>query len=168
MAILYGATVFESPNNPVNYDGGKVIGDNSEAFTTGDPVTIESGGTLAVAGTTNSVYGVVQKTQTMASDNETVAKVKPVCIPTDMDYQWLMGTNADLSPLTSLGVYYKLTTATTGAVQVDVTSGAQTTSNRVVVCTAVDPNALGGTGSGSGLRQGLFKFVKVSNIRTDD
>lgn len=163
MAILYGAVIDTSPTNPINFDGGRVVGSNSAVFTHDDPVTIDASGTLIVTTATTPVYGIVQKTQTMSSTNATVAKVLPVCIPIDQDYEFLMGTNADLA-ITSVGTYYKLTGAT-GLVQVDVTSGAQTTTNRVVVCTQVDPNAVGGTGSGSGLRQGLFKFVKLSNMR---
>ena len=95
-------------------------------------------------------------------NNETVAKVKPLCFPVDQNYEVLMGTNADLSPLTSVGQFYKLT-GTTGIQQVDVTSGAMTGVARVVVSTGVAPSGFGGTGSGSGLRQGLFKFVRVTN-----
>lgn len=160
---IYGATVTTTPDGKgaVNFDGGKVIGKNSEVFAAGDPVKIASG-VLAVAGTTDTVYGVVQKTQTMASNNESVGLVKPVVLVPDMGYQFLMGTNADLAA-TNVGTYYKLTTATSGAVQVDVSGGAMTGTARVVECTAVDPFQEGGSGSGSGLRQGLFRFVKVSN-----
>jgi hypothetical protein len=94
---------------------------------------------------------------------ETVAKVKPVCLVPDQGYEFLMGCNADLTPLTSVGAYYKLTTGTTATVQVDVTSGVQTTTNRVVECTAVDPRGIGGTGAASGLREGKFRIVKPYN-----
>jgi hypothetical protein len=162
---IYGAELNKTPDGKgaVNFDGGKVIGKNSEAFTAGDPVTIASG-LLVVAGTTDTIYGIVQKTQTMASNNQTVDKVKPVVLVPDLGYQFLMGTNSDLAA-TNVGTYYKLTAATTGAVQVDVSAGAMTGTARVVECTAVDPFNEGGTGSGSGLRQGLFRFVKVTNAQ---
>jgi hypothetical protein len=161
---LYGAQVKTSPGNPVNTDGGRIIGDNSEVFTANDLVTVEVGsGTLAVAGSTSDIYGVVLTTQTMGASNETVQKVKPICFPVDMSYEWLMGTNSDLDPLASLGQYYKIT-GTTGIQQVDVTSGAMTGTARQVICTGVDPEGFGGSGSGSGLRQGLFKFVQISNF----
>lgn len=160
---IYGAQLFTSPVNGNNYDGGRVIGNNSEVFTSGDPVTIV-GGFLQVAGTTDQIYGVVVADGTMASDNETVAKVKPSVQVPDLSYEFLMGTNADLAA-TSVGTYYKLTAATTGLVQVDVTSGAMTGVSRVVECTKVDPNNEGGTGAGSGLRQGLFRIVKPFNIQ---
>ena len=164
---IYGAELYKSPTNPVNYEADG-LGTNSAVYTTGDPVTITTG-LLVVAGTTDAVVGINAKTATMTASNQTVAKVYPRYIPMDQDYIFLMGTNADLTATTSVGVYYKLTTATTATVQVDVTSGAQTTSNRVVVCVAVDPLKEGGTGAGSGLRQGLFKFVKVlEDIKSDN
>ncbi len=166
MAILYGAKPIQNPTLGVNYDY-SVIGKNSEVFASYDVVEIDSShGLKVIASATPSVFGVVAKTATMTSDNETVAKVKPAVEPIDQDTEFLMGTNADLSALTSPGTYYKLTGAT-GAIQVDVTSGAQTTTNRVVICTQVDPRGIGGTGSGSGLREGQFKFVKITNVRSN-
>lgn len=156
----YGFKVFTTPTNPINYTY-RSIGTNSAEFTDGDPVT-EASGLLAVAGTTDQVVGVVVKSQTMASDNQTVDQVKPAFIPVDQDYEFLAGTNSNLSLTASPGVFYKLTTATTGTVQVDVGSGAQTTSSRVVVCTGVDPLHTGD------LAVGLFKFVKVFNIKSDN
>lgn len=165
MAVtIYGAQLFKSPTREWNYDGGKVIGTNSAQFTSGDPVTITSG-FLAVAGANSTVYGIVVSSQTMISNNQTVAMVKPYVTPIDQDYEYLMGTNSDLAN-TSVGTYYQLT-GTTGVVLVDVSTGAVTGVSRVVICTAVDPNGLGGTGSGSGARQGLFKFVKVTNVRSN-
>ncbi len=166
--IIYGATVVQTKGNEsqVRYD---FIGNNSEAFTAGDPVT-QNSGDLEVAGTTETVLGVAVKTQTMTSDNETVAKVTPGWIPADFDTIFLMGTNSDLTGnATDGGTYYKLTAATTGTLQVDVTSGVQTTTSRVVEIVKVDPFNVGGTGSGSGLRQCYVRFVKTPgiNIATD-
>ncbi len=156
---LYGAQPW-NPNDEeldINYD---VIGQNSQAFTLYDPVKYASG-VLDVAGTTDAVLGIAMKTETMSSDNQTVAKVTPGYIPVTEDISFLMGTNADLTGnATDPGTYYKLTTGTSGAVQVDVTSGVQTTTNRVVMIKQVDPQGLGGTGAGSGLRQCLVIFVK--------
>jgi hypothetical protein len=157
---IYGAQLFKTPTNGINYTSDFAIGTNSEVFTSGEPVTVTSG-LLTIVGATSAVAGVIVKTATMASDNQTVALVKPLIIPVDQDYEWLMGTNANLSETTSIGVFYKLT-GTTAAIQVDVNSGAQTTTNRVVVCTKVDPNGLGD------LTQGLFKFVKVINVKSDE
>jgi hypothetical protein len=165
MRTIYGAELFKSPNNPVNF-AYSIIGKNSEVFTQGDIATVDASDGLKVAGASDSVIGVVQKTQTMTSTNETVAKVTPPYIPVDQDYEFLMGTNSDMSPLTSVGAYFKIT-GTTGAQQVDTNAGAMTGSARIVLCTKVDPSAEGGTGAGSGLRQGLFKFVKVFNVKSN-
>jgi hypothetical protein len=160
---IFGAQVVTSPTNPTNTDGGRVYGKNSEVFTANDLVT-DGAGVLEVAAASEAIYGIVLKTQTMAADNQTVAKIKPLCFPIDQQYEFLMGTNADLNPAASVGVYYNITGAT-GAQVVDVTGGATTGLGRVVICTAVDPNGVGGSGAGSGLRQGLFKIVKPTDIR---
>lgn len=165
MSVIYGAHLQTSPTKEANYDGGRVVGKNSEVFTSGDLVTIASG-VLDVAAATSQIYGVVVKTQTMASDNESVALVKPSVLVPDQSYEFLMGTNADLAA-TSVGTYYKLT-GTTGAMQVDVASGAMTGASAIVECTKVDPNQEGGTGAGSGLRQGLFRIIKPFNIQTNN
>lgn len=160
---LYGFQVAQENKNESDYRY-DVIGNNSEAFTQGDPVTIASGD-LTVAGTTDSVVGVAAKTQTMASDNETVAKVKPGFVPANFNTIFLAGANADLTGNdTDVGTYYKLTTATTGAVQIDVASGVQTTTSRVVEIVKVDPFNEGGTGAGSGLRKCLVRFVKAPGM----
>lgn len=163
---IYGAQPGQNPYNEVNlsYD---VIGKNSEQFTYGDIVTVDASNGAKVAGATDSVYGVYAGNGvTMAANNQTVGKVTPPLIPYDTDTEFLMGTNSDLSALTSPSSYYKIT-GTTGVQQVDVASGVQTTTNRVVMCTKVDPNGVGGTGAGSGLRQGLFKFVRVFNVKSN-
>lgn len=162
---IYGATIATSPTNGTNDDGGRVIGTNSEVFTGGDIVTITSGYLDVFPNDNFHVYGVVLKTATMASDNQTVAKVKPNVIVPDLSYEFLMGTNSDLA-VTSVGTYYTITGAT-GAQQVDVSTGAVVNASRVVECTKVDPLNEGGTGAGSGLRQGYFRFVKPFNIQQD-
>lgn len=159
--VLYGAQPW-NPNDDeldLNFDA---VGKNSEAFTNYDPVTYSSG-LLVVAGTTNAIAGVVGQTVTMAATNAgtTGAQFQPGYVPASEDTVFLMGTNADLTGnATDVGTYYKLTANTTGAVQVDVTSGVQTTTSRNVMIKAVDPQKIGGSGSGSGLRQCLVVFVK--------
>lgn len=158
MATLYGATVYQELGNPSNarYD---IIGNNSEVFTSGDIVTT-SGGDLVVASATSTIFGVTTKTQTMASDNETVAKICPPVIPAE-NTVFLMGSNGDFSGNdTDVGTYYKLT-GTTGAQQVDQASGVTTTTSRIVEIVKVDPRNIGGTGAGSGLREVLVRFVKT-------
>ena len=160
MATLYGAKLWQeaygqgSPD--YRYD---IIGNNSEDFDTGDPVSINTTNELIVTTGTLAVVGVAVKDQTLASDNETVGLVTPAFIPSE-DHVWLMGTNSDLtSNATDYGKYYKLTGAS-GLVQVDVSSGVQDDNDRHVMIVKVDPRGIGGTGSGSGVREVLVKFIK--------
>ena len=166
MAVLYGARLWNeaygtgSPD--YRYD---VIGNNSEDFDTGDPVSV-SGGDLIVYSGTSAIVGVAVKDQTLTSDNETVAKVYPAFISSDNNV-FLMGTNSDLtSDATDYGKIYKLTGAS-GAVQVDVSSGVVQGNSRQVVVLKVDPRGIGGTGSGSGLREVLVKFFKTTLLNTN-
>lgn len=159
--VLYGAQPW-NPNDEeldLNFDA---IGKNSEAFTAYDPVSYSSG-QLIVSGTTLAVAGVVAQTVTMASTNAGTsgARVQPGYYPVSEDTYFLMGTNSDLTGnATDVGTYYKLTANTTGTVQVDVANGVQTTTSRVVMIKQVDPQGIGGTGAGSGLRQCVVVFVK--------
>lgn len=162
-ATIFGAHTRKSPTKEQNYSYG-VLGKNSTVFNENDIVAVDAAHGMIVAPVTTPVLGVIAKTQTMSSTNETVAKVQPAFVPIDQDYEFLMGTNADLSPLTSPTAYFNLT-GTTGAQQVDVAGGATTGTAAIVMCTKVDPNNIGGTGAGSGLRQGLFKFIRVLNYK---
>jgi hypothetical protein len=165
MSILYGASLYQENHNETDlrYD---MLGKNSEIFASGDIVTLISGqlaGALQGVGGVGvtSVTGVVAKTQTMSSTNTTVAKVYPGYIPVSDSTLFVMGTNADLTGnSTNGGTYYGLT-GTTGTAQIDVTSGTQTGASRVVEIVKVDPFNLGGTGSGSGIRQAVVRFVKT-------
>jgi len=157
MAIIYGMTEIQTPANPSNlrYD---TLGKDSEVMAVGDPLTIASG-VLAVGGTTNTIVGIAAKAATMPSTNDATY---PPYVPISNDAIYFMGTNADLTDNeTDGGTYYKLSTATTAVVQVDVTSGVQTGANRVVEIVKVDPFGIGGSGSGSGLRQCYVRVVKT-------
>ena len=161
-STVYGAHLTQAGSQSANYRY-DVIGKNSEAFATGDPVTVTAGVAL-VAGTTDTVYGIAVKSQTMAATNQTVAKVRPAVMPVYQDQIFLMGTNSDLTGnATDYGKFFKLTTADNGVVQIDVTSGVQVGISRVVQIVKVDPFEEGGTGSGSGLRKCLVRFVKVGH-----
>lgn len=165
MSTVYGLSTLKSTKLETDY-AYDAFGKNSEAITSGDPLTVASG-VLKVAGTTDTIVGIAAKTATMSSSNETVAKVTPAYTPISETQLYYMGTNADLTGNgTDAGTYYKLTTATTGAVQVDVSSGVQTGANRVVEIVEVDPLAHGGTGAGSGLREVVVRVVKTpySNV----
>lgn len=163
MAVINGASPLEMDGNPLNYHS-DAIGNNSEVFASGDIVSISgaaSSKTLGVAAAVSSIVGVVAKTATMTSTNKTVAKVQPLYVPASPETLFLMGSNADFtSTLADAGTYYKLTGAT-GAQQVDQSSGVQTTTSRIVEIVEVDPFNDGGTGSGSGLRKVVVRFVKT-------
>lgn len=162
MGVLYGAVEQKSPTKETNYSYG-TRGKNSEVFTENDVITAGVNG-MFVAGAGDAVLGVIAKTQTMAGSNETVEKVEPAFTPIDQDYEFLMGTNADLDPLADVNAYFDIT-GTTGIQQVNVSAGHMLPPYGIVMCTKVDPNQVGGSGAGSGLRQGLFKFVKILNYR---
>ena len=137
MATTYGAAPFKYSNPERNMES-DAIGANSAQFTVNDPVTYASG-LLEVATATSEIVGVAASSVTMASNNQTVAQVAPSYVPADENTIFLMGTNANLTGnATDVGTYYKLT-GTTGVVQVDVVSGVQTTTSRVVMIKKVDP-----------------------------
>ena len=156
---LNGAKVYQNGNleTDIRYDA---IGKNSEAIVVGDVLTVASGLVKVVAAATDAIYGVAAKTATMASDNQTVAKIAPGYVPAE-DTVFFMYTNADLTGnATNVGTFYGLTGAS-GAVLVDVTSGVTTTTSRQVEIVKVDPTGKGGTGAGSGLREVLVKFFRT-------
>lgn len=163
-SIVYGATVDQENRNEsdLRYD---FIGKNSEVFSSNDIVGAESGVLRVVpataVNTTLAVVGTVVKTVTMASTNQTVAKVTPGYVPVADGTIFLMGTNSDLTGnATNGGTYYGIT-GTTGVQQIDVTTGVTTASSRVVEVVKVDPFNEGGSGAGSGLRKALVRFVKT-------
>ena len=160
MAVIYGAWEQQKPNNESNIQY-NIIGKNSAAFTLGDPITVASNVAL-VAGNSDTIVGIAVKTQTMASTNVGGANVAPGYLQVDDQTVYLMGTNTDLTnTATNFGNYCALTANTTGTVQVDASNVARTTVDRVVVIDKVDPFNEGGTGSGSGLRTVLVRFVKT-------
>jgi hypothetical protein len=160
-STLYGAVQVQNSTKDSNlrYD---IVGKNSELFHSGELVT-ETSGVLLVAATTDPVYGVVVKTQAMASDNQTVAQVKPGYIPANEGI-FLMGADADLSVVASNGLYFPVTGAT-ATQQISVATLGGTTGatgvSRVLQIVKVDPFNEGGTGAGSGLRQAFVRIVKT-------
>jgi len=161
--ILYGAQLVQPTQNGVNmrYD---YLGADSEVFAVGDVVTVngDSAGQLAVIdAATEAVAGVAAKVATMPATND--ATYEPF-IPAELDQVWLMGTNSDLTDNeTDGGTFYGLT-GSTGAMQVNVSGGVTTTTSRQVMIVKVDPFGIGGSGSGSGLRQVYVKFVRITQF----
>jgi hypothetical protein len=165
---IYGARLLQSSGSQpsLRHDA---LGKNSEVFAVNDIVQLNSavstfGGELKVASSVvagSMLVGVIAKGQTMTSTNTTVALVYPAFTPIYGDQIWLMGTNSDLTDNhTNAGTYYKLTGGT-GAQQVDVSSGVQVTTLRVVEIVKVDPFNKGGSGADSGLRECAVRILKT-------
>lgn len=168
---IYGAIVWQEKGNHDNFRF-DTAGKNSEVITANDVLSVSSGVLLVNTGTA-TVVGVAAKTATMTSTNQTInsSTVYPAYIPAD-DTIFLMGTNADLTGnATDAGTYYGLSggaasaaggqKATSGLQLVDVAIGVATGANRIVEIVKVDPQGIGGTGLGSGVRQVLVRFVKT-------
>lgn len=157
MAAITGASVAQEnrSESDVRYD---TIGKNSEVFTVGDLVGLSSGVLLVQ---TTSVIGVIVKTVTMASTNQTVAKVTPGYTPIDNNTILLMGTDSDLTGNATDGGTYYMVTGATNAQKVKVSAGVTATTLRTVEIVKVDPFNEGGTGAGSGVRKCLVRVVKT-------
>jgi hypothetical protein len=155
--VTYGAQIYQTPSNPSNirYD---VIGKTSEVIAVGDLLTMSSGVLKVVAAATDAVAGVAAQKITAAQNDAT--KYVPY-IPADENYVFFMGTNSDLTDnATNYGTFYSVT-GSTGAQLVDTNGGVKTTTSRQVMIVKVDPRGVGGSGSGSGLREVLVKFVRI-------
>lgn len=102
--------------------GTGVILKNSVQLSVGDPLTIDSNGYLDIASTTSKIIGYSLEDVTAASDNQTVAMVKPVYVEAArvrMIYQ------ADQAcTQTDIGAYADLGTASTGACVLNLAAGA--------------------------------------------
>lgn len=104
--------------------GYPVIAKNSEAFATGDAVYIDTSGFLAKATTSSKVLGFALDTVTVASDNQTVAKVCPKYVPA-MDV--LMQYTADVAVTqTKIGEYADFSAVTSGGFTVGVNGSGAT------------------------------------------
>ena len=103
--------------------GYPVIGLNSQAFAHADALLIDSNGLLAMASTSSKILGYYTgQGETMASDNQTVAKVTPdYCYAQDVEMVY--GSDQDATQ-TDVGAYADLGTATTGAQQLDLVAGS--------------------------------------------
>ena len=120
--------------------GYPVIGGNSVQFSHADPVYIDTSGWLAISSTTNKVLGYyVGQGETMASDNQTVAKKTP-------DYVYASGVEMvfgsdQACTQTDVGAYADMGTATTGAFELNLNSGG--TGQYLVI--GFDPDGDGST-----------------------
>lgn len=127
-----------------------IIGTNSAVFAIGDVVDITSGFVSVIGASTDRPYGICQQKITMASDNQTVAKVKVPVIPLTTDDEFEMDFDADAA-LANQGQFFPLNTGGTGAQTVDLASASDTVGQVMLV--KLDPR-----GEGSVLR-GLFRVA---------
>lgn len=105
--------------DPAKYAlGYPVIGKNSEEFNHADPVNIDSNGFLIVATNGVKLMGYyVDDNETMASDNQTVAKIRPNYIyPDGVE---LVITGDQDATQTDIGAYADLS-GTTGAIAINL------------------------------------------------
>lgn len=110
-------------NDPAGFGVGyPVIGGNSAAFSYADAVYIDTSGWLQVATTSSKVLGFALDTVTMASDNQTVAKVCPKYVYADGVLVVLGGDSACTQ--TKVGEYADLVTTTSGSQVLNGTTGA--------------------------------------------
>ena len=117
-----------------------VIGKNSEQFSVGDPVTIDSNGFLARATSSGEkIWGFANQDVTMASDNQTVAAVKPEVIP--FDGVTMVFTADQAVTQTDIGAYADIVTSTSGGYVLNFAAG----STGQFLCTGFDPNNDGTT-----------------------
>ena len=119
--------------------GYPVIGVNSQAFATADPIFIDTSGWLTVVTTSSKVLGFSKDNRTMSSTNQTVAAVKPLYTP------WLgvvVVITADQAVTqTDLAQYADIGTNTSGAMILNFVAGATGQFH----CLGFDPNADGST-----------------------
>ena len=113
--------------------GYPVIGVNSAAFADADAVYLDTNGFLALATTSSKIYGYAKQVATMASDNQTVAQVKPTYV---IALGLAMVYGADQAGTqTDIGAYADFGTVTSGAFELDLAAGA--TGQMLVV--GIDP-----------------------------
>jgi hypothetical protein len=107
------------PDVPVE---ASVVGKNSEVFAVADPVTIASG-FLKVAAAGERIIGYALDAVTMASDNQTVAKVAPKIYPALNGLVQMQYTADQAAVATDVGLFADLS-GTTGAIQINLAGGA--------------------------------------------
>lgn len=133
--------------------GYPIIGANSTTLSRADAVYIDSSGFLAISSTTNKILGFSLDTiSALASDNQTIGKVKPkyvpasgvlVQYPSDQDCtQTDIGAYADLSSGTTNAQTVNLVAGSTGQFLVLGFDPAGEADNDVVVVEVAEPQNL--------------------------
>lgn len=122
--------------------GYPVIGANSIQFSVADAVYIDSSGFLAVATAVSKIFGYSLENITMASSNQTVAKVCPKYVEASSAVLMVYPTVSSVGlAQTEVGAFVSLSTVTTGAQAISSTTGA--TGQFLIV--GIDPKADGTT-----------------------
>ena len=101
--------------------GFPIIAINSGSLNEADAVYIDTSGWLAVVGTTSKVLGFSLEKITIASDNQTVDKVKPKYAPW-LGVQMVYGADQDCTQ-TDIGAYADMGTATSGSQELNLSAG---------------------------------------------
>jgi len=133
--------------------GYPIIGVNSTVLSRADAVYINSSGFLAISSTTNKILGFSLDTiSALASDNETVAKVKPKYTP-GLGIRMQYPSDIDCTQ-TDVGAYADLSSGTTNAQTVNLLAGStgqflvlgfdpnEESDNDVVVVEVAEPQQL--------------------------
>lgn len=115
--------------------GTPVIGVNSGTITRADPLYIDSNGFMATATAGSLVYGFALADYTLASTNQTVAKVKPQYIP-QRGVVMVYTANQAVTQ-TNVGEKCDFSTTTSGAFVVGASS---TGASGQVLIVGFDPN----------------------------
>ncbi len=144
---MYGANFikFAHDEAPLGY----AIGTNSEVFKKGDIISEASGYATLNTGNLNPL-GIVNTDKTMASNNETVAKVQVPYIPATTDMTFEMDFDS-AETAAYQGYLYQLT-GTVGAQKVSQSTHSATVG--VVKLVKLDPRNEGST------TRGLFRFAR--------
>lgn len=127
-------------------------GANSAVFNKFDFVTLASGYLVVVSSDTDRPMGLCDASKTMASDNQTVAKVEVPFYPAQEDFMFEADFDAATQSQANAGTFYTIT-GSTGQQQISASSGSATVGQ--VVLEKFDPR-----GEGS-LTRGLFRFAKT-------
>lgn len=96
--------------------GPSIIGKNSEQFSNGDPVTIDTSGWLRIAAAAEPIIGFYTGPgETMAATNQTVAKKTPKWIRAQGVEVEIAAVSGTTPVQTDVGEFADLSVATTGA-----------------------------------------------------
>jgi hypothetical protein len=123
------------------------LGKNSEVITKGDLIEVASGIAEALDDTAARPVGIANRTVTMASDNQTAAKVEIDMIPLNEDVVFEMDLDADAT-VANQGQFFTIAGATGAQVATFSTASAGVGQVQLV---KLDPR-----GEGS-VRRGLFR-----------